>query len=144
MFRLNFQESIDVKPLLREVARANRKALSESGKEVKREAKALVKRRKGTRGRNKAGRFTRARGGGSKPGEPPSRVSGDLHRSIKYETGRTIVLVGATRPLGSHGSILTWGRKVTSKTGELRERPFMAPALERVRGRLPEKWRNRL
>lgn len=140
--QVSFQWSVDIRPLLKQVKKANRLALRAAGNEVKKEAKGLIKKKRGRRRRNKQGRFIKSKGG-SPPGGPPSRVSGNLGSSIKTKVGKTVAWVGATRPRGAHGQILTWGRSPGSRTGRMLPRPFMEPALMNVRARLPAKWANR-
>lgn len=145
--KMTFQNAVNVKPLIRAVKKANKKALRASANEVKKEAKQIVSRkgRRGKAGRDQKGRFTKgAAAGRSKPGKPPFRVSGNLRKSIKAQVKTTVALVGSTQPSGAHGQILKWGRRPGARGGELKPRPFMQPALQNVRNRLPDKWKNRL
>lgn len=139
---ISFQSYIDVQPLVREVNKARKNANREMAKAVQKEAKQLTKTR-ATRGRNRQGRFTKG-GTGSKPGQPPKRRTGNLNRSIRYKIGKTVAWVGTVKPKGAHGQLMKWGRRASAKTGRLEPRPFMQPALDRVRSTLPLKWQNKL
>ena len=124
-----FKYALDVDGFVRRVAQANKKALRAAAVVVRSEARKLVG-RKGSRGKH------------SKAGDPPFRYTGNLRRSIAVQIGRTSAWIGATRPKGAHGRLLTHGRSRGSKRGEMKPRPFARTALENVQNRLPRKWQN--
>jgi HK97 gp10 family phage protein len=83
-------------------------------------------------GRGKRKRTIRVRkGDGSEPGDPPFRQSGRLARSVRAQD----TYAGPTREA-------PYGRWLEHGTRKMAARPYMAPALERMRPRIPRKWRN--
>lgn len=83
---------------------------------------------------------------GSKPGEPPRVRQGDLKRHIyyAYEGDKRSVLIG---PLGFRRSnvpaLLEYGGQAERSDGTkytMAKRPYMAPALEAARPRMPGWW----
>ena len=86
--------------------------------------------------RSKRGR-TRRRGFPSKPGTPPHSQTGTLKKSIIAEEDRNTgnVQVGPSGP-GWYGRLHEFG------LGKHPERPFMVPALEKERRRLPEGFKD--
>lgn len=125
MFTAQFQYQLNFGKLYKRVDKAKKIALREEAKLVQKEAKRLV---------NKKER--------SRPGNPPGRKTGNLYKSIRYSVQKSTALVGASWPSGAHGQLLTWGRSPSSKTGAMLPRPFMQPALEKVRSQLASKWSN--
>ncbi len=123
----------------RAVDAARRKVLSKGGAFIRQTARTSIRKRKGT----------------SKPGSPPYSHVGLLRRFILfgYDRQSESVVIG---PVGIKGStaprVLEQGGKTTAtrrRRGKRTERrvrvaarPYMNPALEKERPKLPELWRN--
>jgi hypothetical protein len=126
------------------VSHANRRALSRAGAFVRTRARTSMRKRRGT----------------SPPGQPPFAHEGSLRRMILfgYEPSRETVVVG---PVGFRSSdapnVLEFGGRTTvvrrrrsSRSGQrviktrvrIAARPYMAPALDKERPKLPALWRN--
>lgn len=128
----------------RAVSHANRRALSRAGAFVRTRARTSMRKRRGT----------------SRPGQPPYAHEGSLRRMILfgYEPTRETVVVG---PVGFRSSdapnVIEFGGRTTvvrrrrsSRRGQrvvktrvrIAARPYMAPALDKERPKLPALWRN--
>ena len=131
----------DRKAVTSRVDRATRRVLSKFGAFVRRGAKSSIRRRK------------RA----SAPGEPPSSHSGLLRRFIFFgydRTRRSVVIgpqmlnqkVGDAPHALEHGGTSTvvegTRRKRRKRRVKISARPFMGPAFERERPKLPAMWRD--
>ncbi len=131
----------DRKAVTSRVDRAARRVLSKFGAFVRRRAKSSIHKRK------------RA----SAPGEPPSSHSGLLRRFIffGYDRTRRSVVIGPqmlNQKIGDaphaleHGGTSTVVEGLRSRRGKRRvkisARPFMGPAFERERPKLPKMWAN--
>ena len=120
--------------------RAERKVLSRFGAFVRRGARSSIRKRKAT----------------SKPGQPPSSHAGLLKKFIffGYEPAKQSVVIGPARlnkTTGDALSALEYGgrtkivarrrqnRKV--RTISIQARPFMGPAFEKEKPKLPDLWR---
>jgi len=115
--------------------RAARKVLSRFGAFVRTAARSSIRKRKAI----------------SEPGQPPSSHVGTLRRLIffGYDTGRRSVVIGPT-PFGSTAEappLLEYGGRARRKdrrgrvrTATYRPRPFMGPAFEQEKPRLPALW----
>ena len=123
------------------VDRATRKVLSKFGAYVRRGARSSIRKRK------------RA----SEPGKPPSSHSGLLKRFIffGYDRAAQSVVVGpvALRSKPEAPELLEYGgqvqrrvgrrgRKKKLKTMRYRPRPFMTPAFETEKPKLPAMWKD--
>jgi phage gpG-like protein len=83
-----------------------------------------------------ARRSIRRRKTASMPGSPPSTRRGRLKQSIRY-----VVLIGpAYDIIGTAGKAHEFGGRYRRETYP--KRPFMGPALEKVKDRLPKMWAN--
>jgi hypothetical protein len=125
----------DRKAVLGATDRAARKVLSRFGAFVRTTARHSMRKRKGV----------------SEPGSPPSVHVGLLKKLLffGYDAGRKSVVIGPT-PL--HGTaeappLLEYGgrarvkdRKGRSVLATYRPRPFMGPAFEREKPKLPAMW----
>ena len=87
-----------------------------------------------------ATRGIRKRKSSSPAGEPPHTRDGRIKRAILFAVERDTAVVGTSKDMfglagmaHEHGGLFRGGR--------FPERPFMRPALEKVRDRLPEFWR---
>ncbi len=123
----------------RAVDAARRRVLSKAGAFIRQTARTSIRKRKGT----------------SKPGSPPYSHVGLLRRFILfgYDRQSESVVIG---PVGIKGSTaprvleqggtttVTRGRrgKRTERRVRVAARPYMNPALEKERPKLPELWRN--
>ena len=131
----------DSKKVLDATSRAERKVLSRFGAYVRRSARSSIRKRK------KA----------SEPGKPPSSHTGLFKRFLlfAYDPGRKSVVIGPARldrKVGSapraleHGGrtqvvAKRRGRRVI-RTTTIRARPFMGPAFEKEKPKLPAMWRD--
>ena len=124
------------------VDNAKRKVLSKAGAFIRTAAKTSIRKRKGS----------------APPGAPPHSHEGSLRRLILfgYDKPNDSVVVG---PVGfkkrEAPSVLEYGGdtvvlrrvggrggKLTSQKVKIAPRPYMAPALEKERPKLPLLWRN--
>lgn len=110
------------------------------------DAQAKVGKRQGALLRTIARRRIRRRKRASKPGESPTNREGQLKRFLFYAWDpRTRSVVVGPVALGSRPTVpglLEFGgdRRVGSSKVRQAERPFMAPALETAKTKLPELW----
>jgi hypothetical protein len=125
----------DRKAVTSAVDRATRKVLSAFGAFVRTAAKHSIRKRKAV----------------SQPGSPPSSHVGTLRRLIffGYDPARKSVVIGPT-PLGSEVEappLLEYGGRARRKNRKGRNviatykaRPFMGPAFEQEKPKLPAMW----
>ena len=126
------------KAVLSATDRATRRVLSKFGAYVRRTAKSSIRKRKAI----------------SSPGSPPSSHTGLLKRFILfgYDPSKRSVVIGplrltrggrgdAPRALEEGGTtqVVRRGRK---KRVKIKARPFMGPAMEKEKPKLPQMWRN--
>ena len=126
------------KAVLSATDRATRRVLSKFGAYVRRTAKSSIRKRKAI----------------SAPGSPPSSHTGLLKRFILfgYDPSKRSVVIGplrltrggrgdAPRALEEGGTtqVVRRGRK---KRVKIKARPFMGPAMEREKPKLPQMWRD--
>ena len=126
------------KAVLSATDRATRRVLSKFGAYVRRTAKSSIRKRKAI----------------SAPGKPPSSHTGLLKRFILfgYDPAKRSVVIGplrltrggrgdAPRALEEGGTtqVVRRGRK---KRVKIKARPFMGPAMEKEKPKLPQMWRN--
>jgi len=125
----------DRKAVMSAVDRGARKVLSRFGAFVRTGAKSSIRKRKAT----------------SQPGQPPSSHVGTLKRLIYfgYDPGRKSVVIGPVQfdgraegaealEYGGRARIRT--RKGKKVTATYRARPFMGPAFEAEKPKLPAMW----
>jgi hypothetical protein len=118
---------------------ATRKNLSKFGAFVWRKSRSSIRKRK------KA----------SPPGKPPSGHDAELLKKFiffVYEDKRKSVIIGPTRlnKIGNAPEALEYGgqsevfdkKKLNTKPIEIEERPYMRPAFEDTKKKLPEIWKN--
>ena len=124
------------------VDKAKRKVLSKAGAFIRTAAKTSIRKRKGS----------------APPGAPPHSHEGSLRRLILfgYDRANDSVVVGPVGFKKSEApSVLEYGGdtvvlrrvggrggKLTSQKVKIAPRPYMAPALEKERPKLPLLWRN--
>jgi len=124
------------------VDNAKRKVLSKAGAFIRTAAKTSIRKRKGS----------------APPGAPPHSHEGTLRRLILfgYDKPNDSVVVGPVGFKTSEApSVLEYGGdtvvfrrlggrggKLTSQKVKIAPRPYMAPALEKERPKLPLLWRN--
>ena len=116
--------------------RAERRVLSRFGAFVRRGARSSIRRRKSV----------------SQPGSPPSSHTGLLKRNIFfiYERQRSNVVIGPillnkgtdAPAILEHGGSVTRRRRKKRVRMTYRPRPFMGPAFEREKPKLPAMWRD--
>ena len=126
------------KAVLSATDRATRRVLSKFGAYVRRTAKSSIRKRKAI----------------SAPGKPPSSHTGLLKRFILfgYDPAKRSVVIGplrltrggrgdAPRALEEGGTsrMVRRGRK---KRLKIKARPFMGPAMEKEKPKLPQMWRD--
>ncbi len=127
----------DRKAVAGAVDRATRKVLSKFGAFVRTTAKHSIRKRKGA----------------SPPGSPPSSHMGLLKRLIffGYDTTRKSVVIGPAplRASVEAPPLLEYGGRARRKTRKgksvmatYRSRPFMGPAFEKEKPKLPALWAN--
>ena len=132
----------DRKAVSRRVDRTTRRVLSRFGAYVRTTARSSIRRRR------KA----------SEPGKPPSSHLGLLKRFIYfgYDPARETVVIGPVplhgRGYGNALEALEYGGTFTRYAGtrrrrrryraKYRPRPFMGPAFEQVKPKLPQMWRD--
>jgi len=76
----------------------------------------------------------------SPPGTPPHTRKGQLKRAILYAKDDGSVVVGPSAEIvGESGKAHEFGGRYRSE--RFPKRPFMGPALEKARDRLPKLWR---
>lgn len=128
----------DRKAVIDKTDAATRRVLSKFGAFVRTGAKSSIRKRKKS----------------SAPGSPPSSHTGLLKRLIffGYDTEKRSVVIGPER-LNGHGqgeapAILEYGGRTTIKSGGKRKqvvyraRPYMQPAFEKEKPKLPALWAN--
>ncbi len=133
------QMFFDRPKVMRAVDRARRTVLSRAGAFIRQTARTSIRKRKGT----------------STPGNPPYSHVGLLRKFILfgYDRQSESVVVGPVGFRGStaprvleQGGTTTVTRRRRGKRAERRvriaARPYMNPALEKERPKLPELWRN--
>ena len=118
------------------VDRAERKVLSRFGAFVRRGARSSIRKRKSI----------------SQPGSPPSSHVGLLKNTIffVYEPNRSNVVIGPlllnkgtdAPALLEHGGTVNRRRRRKRVRMTYRARPFMGPAFEREKPKLPAMWRD--
>jgi hypothetical protein len=125
--------------VMRAMDSAKRKVLSQAGAFISTAAKTSIRKRKGT----------------APPGKPPYSHEGSLRKLILfgYDRASDSVVVGpvgfvkstAPRALEHGGETVVHARRkggLTSRKVKIAARPFMAPALEKERPKLPLLWRH--
>lgn len=123
----------------RSVDAAKRRVLSKAGAFIRTAARTSIRKRKGS----------------APPGKPPHSHEGSLRRLILFGYDRTndSVVVGpvgfknsvAPRVLEHGGTTVVLSRRrgrLQTRKVQIAARPYMAPALERERPKLPLLWRN--
>lgn len=141
-FRLNQAKALffDRQRVTSAVDRAERRVLSRFGAFVRRSARSSIRRRKKV----------------SEPGKPPSSHTGLLRRHILfvYLADRGSVVIGpiqlnrgtdAPELLEHGGTVVRRTRRGSTKRRRrlrYRPRPFMGPAFEREKPKLPVMWRD--
>ena len=126
------------KAVLSATDRATRRVLSKFGAYVRRTAKSSIRKRKAI----------------SRPGSPPSSHTGLLKRFILfgYDPAKRSVVIGplrltrggrgdAPRALEEGGTSRTV-RRGRKKRVKIKARPFMGPAMEKEKPKLPQMWRD--
>jgi hypothetical protein len=127
----------DRQVVIRAVDKAKRRTLSRAGAFIRQSARTSIRPRRGT----------------SRPGNPPYSHEGSLRRFILFgydpQTESVVVgPVGFRRSIAPHvlefGGMTSaprwWKRSGKSKRIRIKRRPFMGPALERERDKLPWLW----
>lgn len=142
MFGARAKVSFDKRRIARASREGNFKSLGHAAATIRLIARRSIKRARKARSRDEHGRF-RSTGGTipSPPGKPPRTKAGQLKRSIVYavDKRRAEAVIGADsadmdKVAGAHEH----GGKF--KGQRYPKRPFMGPALEKVKPRLPKKW----
>jgi len=130
----------DAPRVLSAVDRATRAVLSKFGAFVRTAAKHSIRKRKAI----------------SQPGSPPSSHVGTLRRLIffGYDPAKKSVVIGPAPFAGATGTaeappLLEYGgrarrkdRKGRTVTATYRPRPYMRPAFEQEKAKLPDLWAN--
>jgi len=118
------------------VGKATRQVLSRFGAFVRQRAKTSIRNKKGT----------------SPPGSPPYSHVGLLRRFIlfAFDPQRQSVVIGPTQlretsvapRILEHGGDATVDTPIGPHPARYEPRPFMQPAFEQEKGKLPDLWRN--
>ena len=128
----------DRKKVISAVDRATRKVLSRFGAFVRTAARSSIRRRKKP----------------AKPGQPPTNWTGLLKRFLffSFEPAKRSVVIGpaklnkpsrdAPELLEKGGTATRRDRRGKRKRARYRPRPYMGPAFEKERKKLPNLWRN--
>ena len=126
------------KAVLSATDRATRRVLSKFGAYVRRSAKSSIRKRKRV----------------SRPGKPPSSHTGLLKRFILfgYDPAKRSVVIGPVRlthgARGDAPSLLEYGGSTAlkkdgkRKRARFRARPYMGPAFDKEKNKLPQMWRD--
>jgi len=124
--RLKVRTRMDPRKLRHQTQRANIQSLGHAAAAIRLVARRSIKRRKRK----------------SPEGQPPHTRRGQLKRAILYsvdkEKGQAVIgpdesIVGTAGAAHEHGG--------PYKGERYRKRPFMGPALEQIKPRLPKLWR---
>lgn len=125
----------DSPKVLGAVDKATRKIFSRFGAFVRRTAKGSIRKRKAS----------------SAPGQPPSSHTGLLKRFIffSFDPHRKSVVIGPMRLNQKNTDaphVLEYGGKTTirDRTVSIRPRPYMGPAFDKEKPKLPALWRDSL
>lgn len=138
---IRFDMFLDRREVQQRVDAADRRGLMRAGAAVRLTARRSIRKRKSI----------------SQPGKPPHSHEGTLRRLIFFAFDRDAesVVIGPlarrTRT-GSHGAalleaggtVVRSGRRGRRRLLRYRPRPFMGPALEKSRPRIPDFWRDSL
>lgn len=128
----------DRKTVIRAADRATGKVLSRFGAFVRRAARSSIRRRSTV----------------SRPGQPPTSWTGLLRRFLffSYEPQKRSVVIGPARlrrsdgeapPLLEHGGTVARRRRgAARRVLRYRARPYMGPAFEKEKPKLPQMWRD--
>lgn len=120
------------------VSHATRKVLSRFGAFVRTAARSSIRRRKSV----------------SKPGQPPTSWTGLLKKFLffSFDQAKRSVVIGPVRLNKSRGEapgLLEYGgssarrdRKGRRRATRYRARPYMGPAFEKERQKLPQLWKD--
>ena len=125
MIEMKVQTRMDVQKVLRKTRRANIESLGHAGAAIRLTARRSIRRSPRP----------------SAPGTPPHTRRGLLRRSIVYAVDkfRQMVVIGpAYGMVGLSATPHEFGGKYRSK--RYTKRPFMGPALEKIKERLPRHW----
>lgn len=127
MIRVSVAIRVQPKKVLDRVRQANFKNLAHAGASIRLVARRSIRKRK------KA----------SPEGSPPNTRKGQLRRAIAYrvEKQRGAVVIGPDASIvGTAGKAHEFGGRYRRET--FPKRPFMGPALAKVKSRLPRMWAN--
>ena len=110
---------------------------------VPQDARGKVGRRQGALVRTIARRSIRRRKKASQPGTPPTNREGQLKRFLFFSWDPTTqsVVIGPEQLGGSDTPAVLEGTRRRGRQRGLKPRPFMVPALEKAKAKLPELWR---
>ena len=138
MLDLRFKMFFNSPKVIAAMDKATRRVLSRFGAFVRQRAKSSIRKRKKP----------------SAPGSPPSSHVGLLKKFIwfSYEPRRRSVVIGPARLGGrnrgdapsllEYGGTTTIRRRKRRRMVHIRARPYMGPAFEKERVRLPVLWKN--
>jgi hypothetical protein len=138
--RMTVKAFFDKPAIMAKMDAARRRALSKAGAFVRRDARASIRKSKNV----------------SRPGAPPRSHQGDLRKFLffSYDPVADSVVVGPVRvsKIGQAPQALEHGGTSTIMTGPkgkrrrrtitIAARPFMGPALEKNRSKIPEAFLN--
>lgn len=127
MIGLKVKTVSETQKVVNKAKQANITSLSHAGGAIRLTAARSIKRRKGP----------------APPGQPPHTHTRRLPKAIQYavEPRRQVVVIGPNvERFGTAGAAHEFGGRFRGAYYE--KRPFMRPALEKIKSRLPTFWRN--
>lgn len=149
MIRVRTTVEMRIASLLARQRRGSVESLAQAGALVRGVAQRsiAIMNRKAKKRRKRRGAPAGPRGSrnASRPGTPPHSRRGRLKRAILFEVedrDRNVVIGPTANVVGTSASAHEFGGRY--RGGRYPERPFMGPALERVRNRLSKFWENSL
>jgi hypothetical protein len=125
MIGMRVKTRSDIPKVLRMARQANIESLGHAGAAIRLVARRSIRRRKGP----------------SAPGQPPHTHTGALRGAILYAVEKTrerVVIGPAFAGVGTSSMAHEFGGRY--KRTRYPRRPFMGPALEKTRDRLPRMW----
>lgn len=125
MFAVKAKTKFDARKVRKMAKDASVRSLGHAGALIRKVARQSIKRGDGP----------------SEPGSPPHTRKGQLKRAILYAADKDAVVIGPDAGVvGTSASAHEFGGRY--KRNRYEKRPFMGPALEKVKERLPRAWAN--
>jgi len=125
MIGMRVRTRSDVQKVLRKVRQANIRSLGHAGGTIRKVARHSIRRSPNP----------------SAPGKPPHTRKGQLRRSILYavdKSKQSVVIGPSVALVGTSATAHEFGGRYRKE--RYPRRPFMGPALEQTRAKLPKHW----